>query len=325
MVNNEYVSLLQKNYDKLMNYKSWTADKRILLMIASHYSAAGRTFSSTTFDAIIGEFKQQTSWLSTLRTNPHLLNCIAMMLEEKKEDTSIIVKQFLEDEQILKDAKFKRSPYSYISAIFLNDNKEQKVIHAKRAKDLYDAIRKQHPFLTSHEDIPYSVLLSQVDGDPQIQAETMNRYYTELRKYHFPMGDHLQWLSQIMTFKSPTYIEQLVPYVVQIRDELQKREVKIKKEHFPLLGFLAVAGVKTEQMDQFVELYQELLKMKIFRWYKQMAFSVAIQKVLHDLADLTDPLDMTVVTHLQMLIQAEQAVMLATTMAVVASSTETTE
>ncbi len=321
MENKAYIELIQTNYDKVVNYLSWTVDKRIILMLTSHYSASGKIFSFAPFEAIIEEIKNQTSWLSTLRTSP-LLYSVAMLLEGK-EDSQQAVKDLIENEEFLKRVSFKRSAYSYISALFLTNNPEQRQAHAQKAKKLYEAIRKHHPFLTSHEDMPYSVLLSDNDEDPELRAQTMNRYYTELRKNNFILGNQLQWLSQILTFKTSDYVEQLVPYVVQIRDELIQRNVKLKQEHYPIIGFLAIAGAKTEHINQIVALYEELTKVKLFRWYKSMALSIALQKVLHDLAKLDDSLELSMITNLEMLIQAEQAMMAAATIAAVTASAST--
>ena len=126
-----------------------------------------------------------------------------------------------------------------------------------------------------------------------------------------------------MTFKSPDYQEHMVPYIVQIRSDLVQRNIKLKKEHYPLLGFLAIAGAKTEHIDQMTALYEEVIKMKIFRWYKTFAFSTALQKVLPELANLEESFDMSVVNNLEMLMQAEQAIIATTTIATVAASSNT--
>lgn len=322
MKNKAYIELLQTNYEKIANYLSWTVDKRILLMLASHYSAAGKTFSYASFETVIDEIKKQTSWFSTLRSSSNLLYSVAMLLDGKKEPQQS-VSELIKNEEILKQANFKRSVYSYISALFLTEDLEQKQIHAENAKRLYDDIRKRHPFLTSHEDMAYSVLLSNNEEEPELRAKTMNRYYTELRNNNFSLGNHLQWLSQIMTFKSPDYQEHMVPYIVQIRSDLVQRNVKLKKEHYPLLGFLAIAGAKTEHIDQLTALYEEVTKMKLFRWYKSLAFSTALQKVLPELANLEESFDMSVVNNLEMLMQAEQAMIATTTIATVAVASDT--
>lgn len=322
MENKAYIELLQVNYDKITNYLSWTVDNRILLMLASHYSAAGKTFSYVSFEAIIEEIKKQTSWFSTLRSSSNLLYSVAMLLDGKEEPQQS-VGELIKNEETLKQANFKRSVYSYISALFLTEDSEQKQTHAENAKRLYDAIRKNHPFLTSHEDMAYSVLLSKNGEVPELRAKTMNRYYTELRKNSFSLGNQLQWLSQIMTFKSPDYQEHMVPYIVEIRSDLVQRNVKLKKEHYPLLGFLAIAGAKTEHIGQITALYKEVTKMKIFRWYKSMAFSTALQKILPELENLEESFDMSVVNNLEMLMQAEQAMIATTTIATVAAASNT--
>ena len=64
----------------------------------------------------------------------------------------------------------------------------------------------------------------------------------ELRQFNFWVGNELQWLSQILTFHSAEYVEQLVPYIVELRKQLNEQGIKIKQTHYPILGFLAVAG-----------------------------------------------------------------------------------
>lgn len=319
-----YIELLENNYNKLVNLLGWSVDKRIILTISSHYSAEGKTFSTQSFSTVIQEIKKQTSWFSTLRSNITLKYSVAMMLDEK-EDAYHAVKQLIENEEILKSAKFKRSVYSYIAALFLTENMEKKQSHAENARELFEAIRKHHPFLTSHEDMPYAVLLSSDGEDTETRADTMNRYYMELKKHGFSIGNELQWLSQILTFHSSCYIDQQVPYVVQLRDELKQAGIKIKSIYYPLIGFLAVAGAKSEQIEQFVTLYNQLKSAKLFKWYKDMVFGVTVQKILHDLVNIKESIDMSLVTTLEMLIQAEQAMMMSMTMAAVVASSSTSD
>lgn len=104
---------------------------------------------------------------------------------------------------------------------------------------MYEAIRKHHRFLTSFDDIPYAVLLSNPTDDVVLRAETMNRYYKELRTYYFNAGNELQWLSQVLTFLSPQYDNNLVPSVGTIRDTLKKTRCKSKNNALSIIGILS--------------------------------------------------------------------------------------
>lgn len=315
----DYIALFERNFEKIKSQLGWAADKRVAIMLASRYSAEGKEFSPQSFNEVIEAIKQQTKWYHTLRVTGNLQYCIAMMMDGKG-DANFLVNELLENEEILKSAKFTRTQFSYIAATFFSKGAVNKNVLAENAQKLYKAIRKHHPFLTSFEDIPYAVLLSSEEDDSEVRAETMNRYYKELRNFDFPIGNDLQWLSQILTFHSPNYVEQLVQYVVEIRKQLQEVGIKIKHTHYPVLGFLAVAGITSEQIKTIGELYKELSQLKLLRWYKDIILSITVQKALSDLVHLDKSLEMSVITSLEMLIQVEQAMIMTATIAAVAAS-----
>ena len=93
----------------------------------------------------------------------------------------------------------------------------------------------------------------------------------ELRQFNFWVGNELQWLSQILTFHSAEYVEQLVPYIVELRKQLNEQGIKIKQTHY------AVAGVQSEQIQKISKLYKELSQFKKLRWYKDIILSIAVQ------------------------------------------------
>lgn len=315
----DLIALFEGNFEKVKTYLGWSADKRIVIMMASYYTAKGKVFSPQSFNEVIEAIKQQTKWYHTLRTSVNLQNSIAMLLDGKGDATTLIT-DLLANEEVLKAAKFSRTQYSYIAASVFPKVEGNKAVIAENAQKLYKAIRKHHPFLTSNEDIPYVVLLSSGDDTSEVRAETMNRYYKELRKFDFYIGNELQWLSQILTFHSANYVEHLVPYVVEIRKQLQENGIKLKYMHYPLLGFLAVAGVKSDQIEELSQLYKELSQIKQFRWYKDAILSVVVQKLLNDHVSINESHEMSIVTSLEALIQAEQAMVITATMAAVVAS-----
>lgn len=319
MNNSEFIELFEKNYEKVKSHLGWSVDKRVAVMIASSYSSRGKSFNEQSFNEVIQAIKQQTKWYHTLRVSGNLQYCIAMMLDEKG-DANTLVNELLVNEELLKSVKFTRTQYSYIAALFLPNDEANKKTVAENAQRLYKAIRKHHPFLTSYEDVPFAVLLSSEVDDTEERAALMNKYYKELRENNFSMGNELQWLSQILTFYGTEYVEQLVPYVIEIRKQLNDNGIKIKHTHYPILGFLAIAGTNTDQINEIGNLFKELSELKLLRWYKDNILSMAVQKYLCDLVNVNKSLEMSLVTSLEMLLQAEQAMMLSVTMAAVVAS-----
>lgn len=304
--------------DGVAKAAGWTVDRKIVLAIASTYVASGKTFDAKKYKEILQEMKKQTSWVSPLRTS--VGHSIAASLMEDGNSKQA-VENLIKNEKILKEAKFKSGSFSFIGAQFLTKDDNEKMAHAKNARALYEAIRKHHRFLTSFDDIPYTILLSGPNDDVLLRAETMNRYYKELRSYNFSAGNELQWLSQVMTFSSAQYDSSLVSSVVAMRDTLKKQGVKVKYMHYPLLGFLAILKLDAVQLQQIIDLYHELKGMKLLKWHREFVLFMAVQIAIYDMAMVQQSLSMAIMSSIELLIQAQQAAMMATiTAAAIASS-----
>lgn len=296
----------------------WTVDRKIVLAIASKFVASGKTFDAMRYKNVLQEMKKQSSWMSPLRTTVGY-SIAANLLEQ--EDTEKAVEDLLTNVSILKEAKFRSGNFSYIGAQFLTEDEQNKKAHAQAARALFDAIRKHHPFLTSYEDIPYAVLLSSPSDDVELRAETMNRYYKELRTYNFNAGNELQWLSQVLTFLSPQFDVNLAPNVVALRDTLKNQNVKVKAMHYPLLGFLAILNLTKAQLQDIIDLYQELKDLKLLKWHREFVLFMAVQIAIYDMAKVQKSLSMTIMSSIELLIQAQQAAMIAAvSVAAIASS-----
>ncbi len=234
---------------------------------------------------------------------------MAAFLQNEHKDASIMVDNLLLKQDTLKAAGFKTNVYSYLAAVLMTDDANHE---ASQAKHLYDEMKSHHRFLTQPDDVPYAVMLGRMPGDPKERALTMNRYYTELRSQGFYMGNELQWMSQILTFKSPTYNANTVTQAVQVRDQLKSAKIKIKSMHYVMVGFLAALEIKEEALEHIIETYRELETMKLFNWYKDMILSIAVQLETKHMIDNEDVTSVSFATTIEMMMQAQQAAMVAT-------------
>ena len=312
---------LQITYEQVKNSVGWTVDKRIPLSIASYYVTTGKTFNGKGFLATSDMIKQKSGWFSPLRTHIHYM--MAAFLQNDNEDPSIAVENLFAKQDILKSVGLKSNAYSYLAAVLMTDDSNQQPIEATQAKHLYDEMKSHHPFLTQPDDVPYAVMLGKLPGEPKERALTMNRYYTELRSQGFYMGNELQWMSQILTFKSPTYNANMVAQALHVRDQLKSAGVKIKSMHYVMIGFLAALEIKEEALVHLIETYRDLESMKLFTWYKEMVLSIAVQLETKHIIDNESITSVSVATTIEMMMQAQQAAMVASmaaTSAAVASS-----
>lgn len=298
---------LQTTFEQVKNAVGWTVDKRISLSIASYYVTTGKTFNAKQFLVTSDAIKQKSGWFSPLRSHIHYM--MAAFLQNEHKDSSIMVDNLLMKQDILKAAGFKSNVYSYLAAVLMTDDSNHE---ASQAKYLYDEMKSHHPFLTQPDDVPYAVMLGKMPGDPKERAMTMNRYYTELRSQGFYMGNELQWMSQILTFKSPTYNANVVAQAVQIRDQLKNAKIKIKSMHYVMVGFLAALEIKEVALEHVIETYRELETMKLFNWYKDMILSIAVQLETKHMIDNEDITAVSFATTIEMMMQAQQAAMVAT-------------
>lgn len=304
---------LLATFEQVKNAVGWTVDKRISLSIASYYVTTGKTFDGKRFLGTSDVIKQKSGWTSPLRSHIHYM--MAAFLTKEEEDPSVPIDNLLTKTDSLKSVGFKNNVYSYLAALLMSDEKPLQDTEAAQAKLLYDAMKAHHPFLTQPDDVPYAVMLGKLPGDLKERAATMNRYYMELRPQGFYMGNELQWMSQILTYKIPSYQANIVGQAVHIRDQLKSAGVKIKSMHYVMIGFLAALEIKDEKLQHVIETYRQLETMKLFNWYKDMILPIAVQLETKHIIDNEETASVSFATTIEMMMQAQQAAMIASMVA----------
>ncbi|MFP3919567.1 DUF4003 family protein [Lysinibacillus telephonicus] len=294
MNDEQFIKIFQENYNRVYNYIGG-GDQQLIMSLACKYTLAKKQFSGVILQKVIEHFGEEAKLPFSIQNFSTISYKIAAQLIQE-QDIKLAVSNLIENDRILKEVKFKNSSLRIIGALFLRENKQE---HAKRAKQLFDAMNRNQRILTSKEDIPYVVVLTASnEAQPLKQAETIVCYYNALRKQRFIIGNHLQALAQIMTIYSSSYNEILMQYVVQLKEELIKRNIKVKKVHYPFLGFLALTATDNSKVDEIVALYNQLTEQKIFKNAKEFALIIAIQKTVQDLIEVQEMIDITFLSHL---------------------------
>ena len=274
----QFVKQFTQTHDHVYNYFGETTDRT--MQLAAAYTLANKPFSGLAlqqkFDELNSLLTGNMDTFYTFRTNVVDMNLAAQFIigsEGKTELSSY--------EQRLKrliDAGFPKKTSTVAAAYFLTDDEN----HAKRAFTLHKEMKKYHPILTGADDIPISVFITQNEELNSIDiAKLMNTYYTEL-KQQFKQGEALQLLSQLLVLFKPTYDANLVPYVNQLKVELEKRKVRVTKSFYHLIGILAISTTNTEILNEVCELYAQLIKTKLLKYNKDIAMQIAIQKTIQN-------------------------------------------
>lgn len=304
---------IEQTFSEVSKTTGWAVDKRIAIAVTNIYLSRNRAFDAQTHEAAVAVIKKSEGWTSPLRS--HLLHVAAAFMVIKEGDVESSLKLLNQNQKELNNAGFWKTSYTYLAALLMKKPEE-----AERTKKLYEEMKKHHKFLTSNEDIPYAALLGSREGVLEVRAATMNMYYRDLRERGFTMGNDLQWLSQIMSFDSPDYDPEMVGRVLAIQQFFKDENIKIRLAQYPILGFLAVTQVDGKALREIAKNTRELEQNKIFRWYKEIAFSTAVQQAMADNIDVQDISAMTFSTSLETLMQVQQAAMMISINAAIVST-----
>ncbi|MFS0575673.1 DUF4003 family protein [Sporosarcina sp. 179-K 3D1 HS] len=310
---------VELTYGKVKSLAGWAVDKNIVLTITSYYVTSDREFDAVRLNRFMDALKNRSGWFSPLRGN--LLPMISALLDRPGCDIEQEVDRLFAKQHVLKSAGFRNTIHSYLAALLMTDDPDVHEIEARQAKKLYDAMKKQHFFLTSDDDYAYALLLGKREADPIEHAKAMRTYYDALRVAGFKSGNELQWLSQVMTYIHIDFDEKLVARAADILDRF-KRDAKVRPVHYPMIGFLTVFEVTDADLETIVDLTVVLETSKPLKWNREMALSIGVGYVMHKLVDpvRVEETSVSLVTSIELIIQAQQAVMAATIAVMAASS-----
>lgn len=283
----QFTKGLQDNYNRIVNYFGNQFKVGVMISLASKYTLEKREFSGVALQKIVDQMAAYSKKsLSIQRNSPIPYYIAARFLGQ---DLETCFESLLQRDTALKEAGFHTSPFRLAGAMMLDEDIH---LHTKRAKALYDEMHRKQFFLTAKEDIPYVVLLSKENEHPQRQVETMVQYYKGLRKQGFMLGNALQSLAQILTMYSSEYNDMLLQYVVELRHSLNHKGIKIKPLHYPYLGILALNATDHIKIGEIAEWQKTFMELKMFRMAKEFALIVAIQKVIKELVEVQNMVDM---------------------------------
>ncbi|WP_277583988.1 DUF4003 family protein [Psychrobacillus antarcticus] len=301
---------LEQTFNALKKTVGWTVDKRITLSLAGYYVTLEKEFDETRYQEIATHLKKRAGIFSALRSHLHPL--FVATLDVSGVDSEQAVNLLMEKADALKQFGFKMNSYTYLAALMMSDQKDQWPFEMKMAHKLMDDMKGHHRFLTSTDDYPYAMFLGKMEGDTAVRAETMNRYYKELKQHKFYTGNELQWMSQVLTYSNPVYEENMVSRAVIIRNGLKSVKIKTSQAQYPIIGFMAALKLEEEQLNEVVASYESIANMKLFSWYKDSALPIAFGLSLRSSKEAYATAAISMATSLELILQAQQAIMIST-------------
>lgn len=315
---NEYANIYEQLYKSL---KWKVSDTRTLMMVASMYVVNQKPFDLQRFLEISDGIKKNVGMFSTLNS-PHRFT-YAAMLDIRFENPMDKFIELLNIYDQLIESKFSRETFTYLCAYLLlaDDTIGDLQTRIERSMTFYKGMKSYHFFLTSSSDYPLAVLLAKEEGSVDELLETMEYFYENLAQNGFWKGNDLQFLSHILTLHSSDK-NIVTDRCITLLDEFKRRgDIKLRKLHYPVLGLLSFLENGVQELDRIKEIHSQLNQNKLFKWNKDINLILVINFVMSEKIENSSLIGTYMYTVIESLIQAQQAVMVATvTSAAVTSS-----
>ncbi|MBP2076277.1 DUF4003 family protein [Oceanobacillus polygoni] len=316
----EKINQYRAIYKELYAAMKWkVSDRRTLMAIASLYVMSKKEFHFDAFIQLADRIKARAGFFSPMKSTSRFTTAATLDIKFDRPENQINNLFVFYDK--LRKAKFSSGVYTYLAASTLlthadhRENEEQMIV---RAKEIYDGMKKEHPFLTSASDYPLAVLLAYDNHNSII--EQIERYYESLSKNGFRKGNDLQFLSHILSLDTNTSVDRLVSRTTTIMDSFRDAGIRPRPMYYPIIGMLSLLPEEQFQMHEISRMFDQLNNEKSFRWQKDMNLITAVSFYVNEKIDNKSLAATTLQTTLESILQAQQAVMIATIASTTAAS-----
>jgi hypothetical protein len=315
---NNNVEQFVQAYEELKHHMKWkVSDKQILMMIATIYVLNQKPLRIESLLDLSEKIKQNASMFSPLRSYSRFTT--AAMLEVNFDQPENKIQELNDLYDLFREVKFSRGTFTYIAAtILLTSGVSEKREIIQKAKTIYNGMEKEHSFLTSSSDYPLATLLA-IEYQPDI-INRIEGFYEELSRNGFRKGNDLQFLSHILALGKSEDHKVLVSRAIDVIDSFKNTQLKVKSMYYPIMGMLALLPAKEYSVDPIISMYEKLNEQKEFKWYKDMNLMVSASMFVNERIGNNQLAEASLSTILEALLQAQQAVMIASIAAVSASS-----
>ena len=186
--------------------------------------------------------KENTGVFSNFRGNVEVPMVAQLAMVENPADK---MKRTLKIYETLKQ-EFRGSEYLVLAAAVMADmvSDEQVVKMTEKARNIYDKMKKDHPFLTSGEDSVYAVLMAVSEKSDDALMEEMEVCYKKLKE-RFSASNGVQALAHVLSIAEGN-AEEKCNKVVALYEALKADGVKYGKYH-ELVVLASLALVPVEQ------------------------------------------------------------------------------
>lgn len=202
--------------------------------------------------------KRKTGMFSAYRGNIKMPLLCKMATKENPEQYFVEIDEIVHQ---MKEIKWISNDYKILSAMTLRDHTEMENIPERlhQMLRLYEGMKKNHPWLTDGEDVPFAALLVTSGMDVEVLLDEMERCYQELGK-KFRNKNAVQSLSHVLA-ANPVDTTEKCRKVEDIFNQLKERIHKYPNGfELAVLGTLAMLSESTETLVEEIIEADEFLK-----------------------------------------------------------------
>ncbi|SFP67940.1 DUF4003 family protein [Salibacterium halotolerans] len=309
------------DYETLKKALRWKVfDDLVIMNTASIYVMNGRTLDTARFLELAEQLKKRSGMFSSMNSPPRFT--MAGMLDASMEDAEASVPELFRVYQILKDHHFRSGASTYMAAFTVMKNSAPSEETARRTMDLFQKMKKEHPMLTDANDYPLAVLLAMEKENDMV--EKIETCYDALKREGLTSGNHLQFLSHILTLGSEGQPQQAAGRSAEMMETWKQSGWKAKTMYYPVIGVLSLLPDELIDMEAIHEMAGQLNETKALKRSKDMNILVAATFFISDHIEEAGLAEAGLHTSVEAIIQAQQTAMIAAVSAAAASSSAAT-
>jgi hypothetical protein len=321
---NPYESLLKLFlYNHQIIKKTFRWQETLCVHMAAMLSvASGKQVNADVLLSVKDLLKRNAGPFSNLRGDVSLS---LIVLLSQSGSPEYVLQNTLRVQELLKAAGFWRNDYLAIGAaqIALHTPPKQYAATVSKARAFYDAMRQNHPLITSSDDYIFACLLANADLDVTAATAEIEQLMVLLKPHFLGASNVRQTLAHILVLgafsaEAPLSAEQYTDRILALREALRLQKLKPTGETTTILGILSLLPGEPETIvNQVADCYASLQAgSPSIRWSgKQIRLLFACSMVASSLA--TTPIKSTTNATLTgtmiSLIMSQHAMMIAAT------------
>ncbi|KUO64373.1 MAG: hypothetical protein APF84_03935 [Gracilibacter sp. BRH_c7a] len=249
------------------DYK-WKNSSNMNNLIALSHIMNEKEYSKQAIDRVNDYIKGKTGPFSCYRQKSILFSALLSLGFSDPEDKFDTLQDY---EQRLKDAGFRSYTYRPVTAYTLLLTCEEVKIDERifKAYEIFTEMRKDHPWLTSGDDYPLSVLLASSEDSVETIMKDIESLYYALNKVGLSRGNGLQFLSHILSL-SPESNSEKSGRCRNLYDFFKQNKMKVYSTNYGALGLLTLLAERSQEAAQDVVAVSNYLRGdRSIRWLGQ--------------------------------------------------------